>query len=88
MQQLQKAIGNPPHLAICSYACKGRENAVKVYPWAEYRECFVHLIKNFSKRFQGPAFGRMYPAAMTFQPEYHEYLMNKMYAVKKRLSQG
>lgn len=41
MQQLQKAIGNPPHLAISSDACKGTENAVKqVYPWAEHRECF------------------------------------------------
>ena len=86
MQQLQKAIGNPPHLAISSYACKGLENAVKnVYPWAEHRECFVHLMKNFSKRFQGPTFGRMYPAARTFQPEYHEYLMNKMYAVNKNV---
>jgi len=25
MQQLQKAIGNPPHQAICSDACKGLE---------------------------------------------------------------
>ena len=67
MQQLQKAIGDPPHLAISSNACKGLENAVKkVYPWAEHRECFVHVMKNFSKRFQGPAFGRMYPTARTF----------------------
>jgi hypothetical protein len=86
MQQLQKAIGNPPYLAISSYACKGLENAVKtVYPWAEHRECFVHLMKNFVKRFQGSVFGRMYPAARTFQPEYHEYLMNKMYAANKKV---
>ena len=58
MQQLQKAIGNPPHLAIISDACKGLENAIKiVHPWAKHRECFVHLMKNFSKRFQGPSFG-------------------------------
>ena len=38
MQQLQKVIGNPPHLAICSDACKGLENAVKkVYLWTEHR---------------------------------------------------
>ena len=86
MQQLQKAIGDPPHLAISSDACKGLENAVKkVFPWAEHRECFVHLMKNFSKRFQGPAFGRMYPTARTFQPEYHEYLMKKMYEVNKNV---
>ena len=86
MQQLHKAIGNPPHLAIISDACKGLENAIKtVYPWAEHRECFFHLMKNFSKRFQGPAFGRMYPAARTFQPDYHEHLMNKMYAINKNV---
>jgi len=77
LQQLQKAIGNPPYLAISSNACKGIENAIKqVYPWAEHRECFFHLMKNFVKQFQGPAFGRMYPASRTYQPEYYEYLMN------------
>ncbi|WVZ92106.1 hypothetical protein U9M48_038195 [Paspalum notatum var. saurae] len=43
MQQLQKAIGNPPILAISSDACKAIANAVKaVFPWAEHRECFLH----------------------------------------------
>ena len=27
----------------------------------------------------------MYPAARTFQPDYHEYLMNKMYATNKNV---
>lgn len=45
----------------------------------------MHLMKNFVKRFQGSVFGRMYPAARTFQPEYHEYLMNKMYAANKKV---
>jgi hypothetical protein len=82
MQQLQKAIGDPPHLAISSDACKGLENAVKkVFPWAEHREWFVHLMKNFSKRFQGPAFGRMYHVARTFQPEY----LMKMYEINKNV---
>ncbi|KAG6407804.1 hypothetical protein SASPL_130803 [Salvia splendens] len=39
MEQLKRAIGSPPHLAICSDACKGLENAVKiVFPLAEHRE--------------------------------------------------
>ena len=39
MEQLKKAIGDPPVLAICSDACKGLENAVKnVFPNAEQRE--------------------------------------------------
>ena len=42
-------------------------------------------MKNFVKQFQGPAFGRMYPAARTYQLEYYEYLMNKMYAVSKKV---
>ena len=41
-------------------------------------------MKKFSMRFQGSAFGRMYPIAWTFQPEYHEYLMDKMYVVNKK----
>jgi hypothetical protein len=45
-----------------------RECREEGIPWAEHREYFVHLMKNFSKRFQGPAFGRMYLAARTFQP--------------------
>jgi len=42
-------------------------------------------MKNFRKRFQGPAFGRMYPAARTFQPQYYEYLMAKIYAADARV---
>jgi hypothetical protein len=40
LEQLQKAIGNPPHLAISSDACKGLAAAMRaVYPWVEHREC-------------------------------------------------
>ncbi|XP_042059580.1 uncharacterized protein LOC121804105 [Salvia splendens] len=86
MEQLKRAIGSPPHLAICSDACKGLENAVKaVFPLAEHRECFFHLMKNFSKRFQGQIFGHMYPAARTFCPIYHEHLMRKMYEAHDRV---
>ncbi|CAO2190652.1 unnamed protein product, partial [Urochloa humidicola] len=86
LRQLQKAIGNPPYLAINSDASKAIKAAVEeVYPWAEHRECFFHLIKNFAKKFHGPAYGRMYPAARTYQPEYHEYLMNKMYEASNKV---
>jgi hypothetical protein len=81
MEQLHKAIGDPPHLAISSDASKAIAHGVKVvYPWAEHRECFVHLMKNFSKKFRGPVYGRMYLAARTFKPEYHKYQMDKIYA--------
>ena len=57
MTQLHKAIGDLPVLAISSDACKGLENAVKnVFPQAEHRECFRHLMHNFIKRFGGDVF--------------------------------
>jgi len=68
MTQLKKAIGDPPLLAVCIDACKGLENAVKrVFPKAEQRECFLHLMKNFQKKFRG--FGRMYPAARAYDQD-------------------
>ncbi|WVZ88700.1 hypothetical protein U9M48_035187 [Paspalum notatum var. saurae] len=52
MNQLKKAIGDLSLLAVCTDACKGLENAVKlVFPQAEQRECFRHLMQNFVKRF-------------------------------------
>ena len=54
MQQLKKVIGDPPLLVICSDACNGLESAVNnVFPIAEQRECFFHLMKHFAKRFRG-----------------------------------
>jgi hypothetical protein len=39
MEQLKKAIGDPPLLAICSDACKGLENAMNnIFPNIEQRE--------------------------------------------------
>jgi hypothetical protein len=68
MNQLKIAIGDLPLLALCTNACKGLENAVKnVFPNAEQRECFFHLMKNFVKRFH--RFGRMYPAARAYREE-------------------
>jgi transposase-like protein len=48
--QLCKAIGEPPNLAIHCDASKGLIAAVKnVFPQAEMRECFRHLMQNFMK---------------------------------------
>lgn len=79
MQQLKKAIGNPPTLAICSDACKGLENAVQnVFPAAEQRECFRHLMQNFVKKFHGPIFGNMYPAARAYRADRFDHYMTRM----------
>ena len=68
MEQLKKAIGDLPLLAVCSDACKGLENAVKnVFPNVEQRECFYHMVRNFKKRFRG--FGQIYPAARAYRED-------------------
>jgi hypothetical protein len=51
MENLRKAIGDLPMLAVSSDACKGLENAMKVvFPRCEQRECFRHLMENYVKR--------------------------------------
>ena len=83
MQQLHKAIGKQPHLAISSDACKGLENVVKsVFSTAEHRECFWHLMQNFIKKFHGSVFGNMYPAARSDMTDRYEYYMNKIHESK------
>jgi hypothetical protein len=68
MKQLKKAIGDLPLLAFCSDACKGLENAVQnVFPSAEQRECFHHMVKNFKNRYRG--FGQIYPAARAYRED-------------------
>ncbi|WVZ82023.1 hypothetical protein U9M48_029339 [Paspalum notatum var. saurae] len=58
----QKAIGNPPYLAISSDACKGIENAVKRVPLGRTQRMLCPLEQEFCKE----------------DFEYHDYLMNKM----------
>jgi hypothetical protein len=81
LEQLQKAIGNPPHLAISSDACKGLAAAVARFTLGQSIENV--FCTYFSKKFYGPVYDRMWPAARTFKPEYHEYCMNKIYAASK-----
>uniref|UniRef100_A0A453EVK2 MULE transposase domain-containing protein n=1 Tax=Aegilops tauschii subsp. strangulata TaxID=200361 RepID=A0A453EVK2_AEGTS len=75
MNQVKKAIGDPPVLAVCTDACKGLENAVKkVFPQAEQRECFRHMWHNFQKYFHGDVFGRLWPAARASSSRLKEAL--------------
>ena len=79
MTQLHKAIGDLPVLAISSDACKGLENAVKnVFPQAEHRECFRHLMNNFIKRFGGDVFSKMYAAARAYRQEVFQYFSSQL----------
>ena len=72
MQQLRKAIGDPPVLAICSNACKGLTSAVNdVFPNAEKRECFRHLMQNYIKHFTGSE--HMYLAAKAYRNTIFEH---------------
>jgi hypothetical protein len=74
LQQLHKAIGEPPILAINSDACKGLTMAVaEVFPRVERREYFGHLMQNYMKQFGGKEY--MYPAARTYRSEVYEHHM-------------
>lgn len=80
MQQLAQTIGPMDNLAICTYACKGLEAAVKeVFPLAEYRECFRHLMENMKKNFHGSVYAKhMWPTATAYLPDKHKYLLAKV----------
>jgi len=76
MEQLGKALGPLDKLAVCTDACKGLEAAVKqVFPMAEQRECFRHLMDNLKKMFNqgknsGSLLGQyMWPAARAYIEE-------------------
>jgi transposase-like protein len=66
MEHLRRAIGDPPLLDVSSDACKGLENAVKdVFPHAEQREFFRHLMENYVKRYGGDE--NMYPTVRAYR---------------------
>uniref|UniRef100_A0A8R7UNW4 SWIM-type domain-containing protein n=1 Tax=Triticum urartu TaxID=4572 RepID=A0A8R7UNW4_TRIUA len=86
MNQVKKAIGDPPVLAVCTDACKGLENAVKkVFPQAEQRECFRHMWHNFQKYFHGDVFGRLWPAARAYRPEEYQHHMSKVFDASEKV---
>jgi hypothetical protein len=79
ISQLKKAIGDLPLLVVCTDACKGLENAVKlVFPQANQRECFRHLMQNFVKRFGGDIFSKMHPTARAYRPEVSQFFYNQV----------
>jgi hypothetical protein len=82
MTQLHKALGDMSLLAVCTDACKGLEEVVKlVFPMAEQRECFKHLMDNYVKKYKGAE--HMYPIGRAYRKDVHDYHMNHVYAIPK-----
>jgi hypothetical protein len=81
MEQLKLSIGEPTGLVIHTDACKGLENAIStVYPNCEHRECMMHLMLNFKKKFKGDILDNMWPAAWTYEVEKHDALLAQIEA--------
>ena len=74
LQRLRDAIGAPTGLAICTDAGQGVMAGVKeVFSDAEHRECMLHLVMNFKKRYSGKIFDdHLWPAAYSWSPYYFE----------------
>jgi hypothetical protein len=72
MNNLRKAIGHPPLLAISSDPCKGLENVVKVvFLNVEQTECFRYLMENYVKRYVGAE--HMYLVTRVYMKVVHEH---------------
>jgi hypothetical protein len=82
MQQLRKCIGPMQKLAICTDACKRLESTVReVFPQAEKRECFRHLMENLKKYYSCDVYGKnMWPAARAHSPHKFKYFFDKVLA--------
>jgi transposase-like protein len=58
---------------VSTDACKGLEKAMKdVFPHAEQRECFRHMMQNYMKRFLGGD-EHMYPVARAYRKVVHDH---------------
>jgi transposase-like protein len=80
-QQLKLAIGDPSRLEIHINTCKGLENVISmVYPNCEHRECLMHLMHNFKKKFKGDILDHMWLESWTYELEKHMTLMAEMEA--------
>jgi hypothetical protein len=81
MQNLHRAVGDPPGLVISSDACKGLEKAIAVvFPQAENRECMRHLYQNFMKHYSGDVFtDHLYPAAKSYTEGLFRWHMKKIF---------
>ncbi|XP_066320176.1 uncharacterized protein [Miscanthus floridulus] len=74
LQRLRDANGAPTGLAICTNVGQGVMAGVKeVFLDAEHRECMLHLVMNFKKRYNGKIFDdHLWPTAYSWSPYYFE----------------
>ena len=74
MERLIDAIGSPQGLDICTDAGQVVMAGVKdVFPTAEHRECMLHLVKNFKKRYTGKIFEEnIWTAVYSWSPYFFE----------------
>jgi transposase-like protein len=57
MERLRDGIGSIQVLAICIDVGQGVMAGVKeVFPDVEHRECMLHLVMNFKKKYHGKIF--------------------------------
>ena len=74
MQWFRNAIRSPLGMAICTDARQTVMAGVKeVFPSAEHRECMLHLVTNFKKRYTGKVFeDHLWAAAYSWSPYIFE----------------
>ncbi|WVZ87149.1 hypothetical protein U9M48_033836 [Paspalum notatum var. saurae] len=80
MHRLRDVIGIPEGLAICTDAGAAVMEGVKeVFPTAEHRECMLHLVMNFKKRYTRKIFDdHLWVAAYSWSPYFFEKLWKAM----------
>jgi transposase-like protein len=90
MEKLRKSISVLPRLVVCTDAGTCLLDAVKeVFPQAEQRECFRHMVENMKKRFTGTAYAEnTWPAARAYSASKHEYFMSKAFKLTLEYNLG